>query len=98
MTIHVIPTTSPVGKLADVELHFVAAPFTGLKLVGFAVWERKSGGRNVTFPSRQYSSAGERRSFAQLRPIVDGDAEAQVALRTLILDAYEAHEQPAEVR
>src|SRR5207247_106662 len=43
----------------------------GLKLIGFAVWERKNGGRNVTFPARQYSVNGERRSFALLRPVAD---------------------------
>ena len=59
---------NPVGKLADAELHFAGGPFDGLKLIGFAVWERKDGGRNVTFPARQYSVNGERRSFALLRP------------------------------
>jgi hypothetical protein len=34
----------------------------GLKLIGFSVWERRgNGGRNVTFPARQYSVNGERR-------------------------------------
>ena len=43
-----------------------------LKLIGFSVWERRTGGgRNVTFPARQYSVNGERRSFALLRPIAD---------------------------
>jgi len=47
----------------------------GLKLVGFAVWERRSGnGRNVTFPARQYSVSGERRSFALLRPRVGAES------------------------
>ena len=59
----------------------------GLKLVGFAVWERRAGGRNVTFPSRQYSVNGDRRSFALLRP-ENGDASAQEAIREAILDAY----------
>ena len=45
-----------------------ASPLSGMKLVGFAVWERRDGGRNVTFPARQYSVNGERRSFALLRP------------------------------
>ena len=62
---------SPAGKLADAELHFTDGPLAGLKLIGFAIWERRSGGgRNVTFPARQYSVNGERRSFALLRPIV----------------------------
>ena len=63
---------NPPGKLADAELHFNDGVLAGLKLIGFAVWERRSGGgRNVTFPARQYSVNGERRSFALLRPIDD---------------------------
>ena len=81
---------NPPGKLADAELHFSGGPLDGLKLVGFAVWERKSGGRNVTVPARQYSVNGERRSYALLRPIVD--ATCQDRLRDLILDAYKEHE------
>jgi len=78
---------NPPGKLADAELHFSSGPLDGLKLIGFAVWERRSGnGRNVTFPARQYSVNGERRSFALLRPVVD--ATAQDRVRDLILQAY----------
>ena len=78
---------NPPGKLADAELHFSSGPLDGLKLIGFAVWERRSGnGRNVTFPARQYSVYGERRSFALLRPMVD--ATAQDRVRDLILQAY----------
>ena len=62
---------TPTGKLADAELHFSSGPLDGLKLIGFSVWERKGGGRNVTFPARQYSVNGERRSFALLRPAVN---------------------------
>ncbi len=82
---------NPPGKLADAELHFTEGALEGLKLIGFAVWERRNGGgRNVTFPARQYSVNGERRSFALLRPVVD--ASAQERVRDLILQAYEAHE------
>jgi hypothetical protein len=87
---------NPPGKLADAELHFDEGPLDGLKLVGFAVWERRNGsGRNVTFPARQYSVNGERRSFALLRPIVD--ATAQDRLRELVLQAYQEHEEQAAV-
>jgi hypothetical protein len=82
--------SNPPGKLADAELHFSGGPIDGLKLIGFAVWERKAGGRNVTFPARQYSVNGERRSFALLRPIVD--AASQDRLRDAILGAYLEHE------
>ena len=85
---------SPAGKLADAELHFSGGPLDGLKLVGFALWERKAGGRNVTFPARQYSVNGERRSFALLRPAVD--ASCQDRLRDLILDAYKEYESEIE--
>jgi hypothetical protein len=53
MTITFAQTTTPPGKLADAELHFHDGPLAGLKLIGFAVWERRTGsGRNVTFPAR----------------------------------------------
>lgn len=78
---------NPPGKLADAELHFTDGPLEGLKLIGFSVWERRGDVRkNVTFPARQYSINGERRSFALLRPIVDQDA--QTRLKDLILEAY----------
>ena len=40
----------------------------------------------MTFPARQYSVNGERRSFALLRPI--DDIAAQARIRDLILEAY----------
>ena len=78
---------NPPAKLADAELHFNDGVLSGLKLIGFAVWDRRSGGgRNVTFPARQYSVNGERRSFALLRPIDDVAAQARIC--QLILEAY----------
>ena len=49
---------TPVGKLADAELHCSDGPLEGMKLIGFSVWERRGDRRNVTFPSRQYSVGG----------------------------------------
>ena len=87
---------NPPGKLAEAELHFSEGTLDGLKLIGFAVWERRSGsGRNVTFPARQYSVNGERRSFALLRPVVD--ATAQDRVRDLILEAYAEYEGRAAI-
>jgi hypothetical protein len=83
---------NPPGKLAEAELHFAEGALDGLKLIGFSIWERRNGGgRNVTFPARQYSVNGERRSFALLRPLADGGAQDK--LRDLILHAYEEHEE-----
>ncbi len=86
---------NPAGKLADAELHFAGGPLDGLKLVGFGVWERKQGGRNVTFPARQYSINGERRSYSLLRPILD--QSSQDTLRDLILESYAEFEAAMEV-
>ena len=93
MTIKIVPNEkgTPPGRLADAELHFTSGPLEGLKLVGFAIWERKTGnGRNVTFPARSFSVNGERRSFSLLRPMAD--STAQDRLRDLILQAYAAYE------
>ena len=98
MTIKILPNEkgNPPGKLADAELHFTDGPLEGLKLIGFSVWERKTGsGRNVTFPARQYSVNGERRSFALLRPL--GDVTAQDRVRELVLQAYAEYEATAAV-
>ena len=87
---------NPPSKLADAELRFTDGPLNGLKLVGFGIWERRTGGgRNVTFPARQYSVNGERRSFALLRPI-DG-IEANYQIRDRILEAYAEYERSAAV-
>ena len=89
-------TGNPPGKLADAELHFTDGELGGLKLLGFAIWERRGGGgRNVTFPSRQYAINGERRSFALLRPITDGDAQARI--RDRVLEAYADYEERSAI-
>lgn len=106
MKVYITPNDkgNPPGKLADAELHFTEGPLEGLKLIGFQVWERRTGGgRNVTFPARQYSVNGERRSFALLRPSGDslranvGQDDGHARIRDLILAAYAAQEAPATV-
>jgi len=96
MVVKIVPNDkgNPPSKLADAELHFTEGELEGLKLVGFAVWERRSGsGRNVTFPSRQYTVSGDRRSFALLRPVAD--AASQERVRDLVLQAYAEYEDSA---
>lgn len=98
VTVKITPNDhgNPAGKLADAELHFAGGVLGGLKLIGFAIWERRGGaGRSVTFPARQYSVNGERRSFALLRPI--DDTAAQETVRELVLAAY-ANFEAAAVR
>ncbi len=87
---------NPPGKLADAELHFTEGALEGLKLIGFGIWERRTGGgRNVTFPARQYTVNGERRSFSLLRPITDATAKDRI--REVILEAYAADEEVTAV-
>jgi hypothetical protein len=99
MTIKITPNEkgNPPGKLADAEVHFTDGVLDGLKLIGFAVWERRGGGggRNVTFPARQYSVNGERRSFALLRPIIDSTAQNRI--RDLVLQAFQEYEERAAI-
>jgi hypothetical protein len=93
MTIKIQPnaTGNPPGKLADAELHFQDGPLAGLKLIGLSIWERRTGGgRNITFPARQYTVNSERRSFALLRPI--SDTAPQERIRDLVLEAYASYE------
>ena len=93
LTVKITPNDkgNPPGKLADAELHFTDGELDGLKLIGFSVWERRGGGgRNVTFPARQYAVNGERRSFALLRPITDTSGQERV--RGLVLQAYAEYE------
>src|SRR5688572_31993281 len=99
MVVKIMPNDkgAPSGKLADAEVHFTDGELEGLRLLGFAVWERRNGpGRNVTFPARTYSVNGERRSFALLRPVND-TAHTQTRVRDLVLQAYADHEARAAV-
>jgi len=98
VTIKITPNDkgNPPGKLADAEVHFSEGALEGLKLIGFSIWERRGGsGRNVTFPARQYSVNGERRSFALLRPVVE--TSAQNKLRDMILEAFQEFEEQAAI-
>ena len=99
MVVRIAPNekNSPPGKLADAEVHFTDGVLEGMKLIGFAIWERRTGGgRNVTFPARQYTVNGERRTFALLRPAA-GDSSAQDRIRQLVLQAYVEYEQRESV-
>jgi hypothetical protein len=93
-------TTGPEGKLADAEIHFGPEDGTllsGLRLIGFAVWRRRTGGYNVTFPARSYIVSGERRSFALLRPMDMTTTSQHTALRDAIVEAYQADAGIADI-
>ena len=78
---------NPRGKLADAELHFAGGDLDNTKRSGLNVCKRRSGnGHTVTVPARQYAAAGERRTFALLRPI--SDAGVPTHIRDLVLKVY----------
>ncbi len=99
MIVKIMPNDkgTPAGKLADAEVHFTSGLLTGMRLLGFAVWERRTGvGRNVTFPAKTYTVSGERRSFALLRPAA-GELSVQDGIRDLVLQAYAEYEAQAAI-
>ena len=59
MTIKITPNDkgNPPGKLADAELHFTEGPLEGLKLIGFAIWERRGAAAAATSRFRRASTA-----------------------------------------
>lgn len=66
---------NPPGKLAEATLYFTDGPLSGLCILGFGVWERreKPSEINITMPSRQFLSKGEKRSFNLVRIDHDHD-------------------------
>jgi hypothetical protein len=49
----------------------------GMKLVGFSLWRAPDGEVYVTFPSRAFGAASERRFFDYLRPAEGGGIESK---------------------
>jgi hypothetical protein len=94
MIVTIVPHegSGPQGKLAEAELVFTDGPLEGLKLIGFTVWEGRQK-PNITFPARQYSVNGERRTFSLLRAVADQAGVER--LKQLILDAYAEHQRVA---
>ena len=54
---------NPAGKLADAELHFADGPLAGLKLIGFAIWERRGAGGRIDVEewTKWFEDPGNRR-------------------------------------
>lgn len=103
MRIKITPsqTGNPPGKVAEAEIHFDPQDgvLSGMKLIGFGVWQQRNdrNALNVTFPARQYTVNGERRSFALMRPISEPTASGP--LKDAIIDAYrQATDTPAPTK
>jgi hypothetical protein len=79
----------PNGKLGTAEVVFSGDPLDGLRLVGFSIWRKDDGGKNVTMPVRQYAMNGQMRRFNLLNPMRDG---ALNRLKQLILMEFASQE------
>ena len=75
LTIKITPNDkgNPPGKLADAELHFTDGPLSGLKLIGFAIWERAVAPARRHVPARRMRQrrAPEPRCSGRHRPPPD---------------------------
>ena len=95
MIVKILPNDrgDPPQKLADAELLFEEGVLSGLRLIGFSIWQSRRGhhSRTVQLPARTYFVHGERRTYALLRAVNDESSSEPV--RRLILEAYAEFEQ-----
>lgn len=72
---------------AEVLFDDDGGPLAGMKLVGFSLWRSAEGEVFVTFPSRAFGLATERRFFDYLRSI-EGNAADGRRIKDWILEEY----------
>jgi hypothetical protein len=77
----------PERLVCEAELHFEDGPLAGMRVVGFSVWRGAEGDIYVTFPSRAFGTATDRKYFDYLRA-VDGSAETVKQVKAWILEEY----------
>jgi hypothetical protein len=79
----------PERLVAEAEILFgeESGPLAGMKLVGFSVWRSPDGEAFVTFPSRAFGTATERRFFDYLRS-VDATSEGPKRVKEWILGEH----------
>ena len=78
----------PERLVCEAELLFdEGTPLAGMKLVGFSIWRTAEGELYVTFPSRAFGLATERRFFDFVRSI-EGNAADGRRVRDWLLEEY----------
>jgi hypothetical protein len=77
----------PERLVSEAEIHFEEGPLAGTRLVGFCLWKSPEGEVYVTFPSRAFGVANERRYFDYLRS-VDGTLDVVKRVKAWIVDEY----------
>ena len=80
-------TNGPERLACDAEILFDEGPLAGMKLVGFSVWRGAEGDVYVTFPSRAFGTATDRKYFDYLRATEPGAAGAR-KVKDWILEEY----------
>ena len=79
----------PERLVCDAEILFDEGELAGMKLVGFSVWRGAEGDVYVTFPSRAFGTATDRKYFDYLRSIEAGAANGR-RVKDWILEEYRA--------
>lgn len=81
----------PERLVCDVEIVFEEGDgrLTGMKMVGFCIWRGAEGDVYVTFPSRAFGTATDRKFFDYLRPVEPGAAQGR-GVKDWILEEYRA--------
>ena len=75
MQVHFVARENgPERLVTEAEIHFQEGPLAGAKLVGFCLWRSAEGELYVTFPSRAFGTATDRKYFDYLRAIEAGAA------------------------
>lgn len=77
----------PERLVSDAEILFDEGPLAGMKLVGFSVWRSAEGDLYVTFPSRAFGTATERKYFDYLRTTEPGAAGSR-KVKDWMLEEY----------
>jgi hypothetical protein len=86
----------PERLVCDAEIVFEAedGPLAGMKLVGFGLWTAADGEVAITFPSRAFGTAGERKFFDYLRSVENNLADSR-RVKDWILEEYRANRRAA---
>jgi hypothetical protein len=85
----------PERLVCDAEIVFEEdGALAGMKLVGFSMWRGADGDVYVTFPSRAFGGATERKFFDYLRA-VDASGTAVRRVKDWILEEYRATRRAA---
>jgi len=77
----------PERLVCEAEILFDEGPLAGMKLVGFSVWRSAEGDLYVTFPSRAFGTATDRKYFDFLRAVEAGAAGSR-KVKDWILEEY----------